>query len=385
MKKILLLSFCLLWFYNLLNAQSQSLPYSTGFDSISQQAGWQEFRLGILNSFNWKYETTNPPPSSPNSLFHDYNVGGGPTDTTEDWFVSPSLNFNTSAQLNLKLFAQYLSADAGEYFGIWFGTGSNNPANGNFYELANLTTMQTQFQWIDTSFTINSLTDSGYIAFKYINTGDDWFQIFIDDINIIPINNSRTIDSLKIIPNNPTTNDTVKVISYTMHPNSDCSLTNSSVSITNDTITVNASYTLGMLPTICNSIDTLTIGVLNAGTYELTYHLADTAPPTTYDIDTIMFTVQQLNTLQHVEYSEKEIRVYPNPTISQINIELKILPADRYQIDFYSILGQKIKTVKTGKSNVSIDISDLTQGVYFITITDRHGGLWTRKVIKNAP
>ena len=384
MKKKLLLSFCLLWFYNLLNAQSQSLPYSTGFDSTSQQAGWQEFRLGVLNSFNWKYETGNPPPSSPNSLFHDYNVGGSPTDTTDDWFVSPPFIFNGSTQLNLKVFVVTTAGTTpSDYFGIWFSSGTSNPASGNFYELANLTDMQPQFQWLDTSITLSTVADSGYIAFRYSAT-DNWFQIYIDDVNIIPINNSRTIDSLKIIPNNPTTNDTVRVIGYTRHPNSDCSLANSSVSIANDTITVVTSHTLGMLPTICNSIDTLTIGVLNTGSYELTYHLADTAPPTTYDIDTIIFTVQQVNALQPADNSGQKIKVYPNPTATELNIDLKTLPSDEYHINIYSVLGQKIKMVKTDKNNVSINISDLTEGVYFITITNGRGGQWTRKIIKNA-
>ncbi|MBW8051955.1 MAG: hypothetical protein FVQ77_16770, partial [Cytophagales bacterium] len=78
-------------------AQSLQLPYYTGFDSVSEQAGWQEFRLGILSSSHWIY-TAGLFVSSPKSLFHYYNNPGNPTDTVEDWFVSPPLNFNTSAR-----------------------------------------------------------------------------------------------------------------------------------------------------------------------------------------------------------------------------------------------------------------------------------------------
>lgn len=99
---------------------------------------------------------------------------------------------------------------------------------------------------------------------------------------------AQTIDSLKIIPTNPTTNDTVKVITYTTFPNSSCNLTGSSINIIDSTINVYASHFQGGWPSICNSIDTLTIGKFNARTYELQYHLTDTAPPTTYDIDTII-------------------------------------------------------------------------------------------------
>jgi len=220
------------------------------------------------------------------------------------------------------------------------------------------------------------------------NLSDGWGNLHFKSIAFtvtpsIAINNS--IDSIAILPPNPTTTDTVKVISYTSFGYTPCSLANPSFNIVDTNITVYTSYTTGIAPTLCTSIDTLTIGKLNVGNYELTFHLADTAPPTTYDIDTIIFTVQQPSGLQPTEYSEQEIKVYPNPTTSEINIELKTHSTDRHEIDIYSLLGQKINTVKTDKNNVLIDISDLTEGVYFIFITDGYDKRWTKKIIKNAP
>ncbi|PCH91816.1 MAG: hypothetical protein COB85_08745 [Bacteroidetes bacterium] len=352
-------------------AQSLSLPYYTGFDSISQQAGWQEFRLGVVNSFNWKYEPGNPPPSSPNSLFHDYNVGGSPTDTTDDWFVSPPFIFNTSAQLSLKIFVVTTAGTTpSDYFGIWFSSGTSNPASGNFYELANLTDMQPQYQWLDTSIMLTTVTDSGYIAFRYGAT-DNWFQIYIDDVNIIPNNNSQTIDSVNIIPNNPTTLDTVKLIGYTFHPYSDCPMTSSSVNINNDTITVNVSHSLGIMPTTCISIDTLTIGILYAGTYELTYHLADTAPPTTYDIDTIIFTVQQSSGLQLSDNSEPRIKIYPNPTNEIVTIKTTSTRPQNITISIIDIQGKTIfsETLQSSvKLTKTLDLSTYIKGIYLIKV-----------------
>ena len=93
-----------------------------------------------------------------------------------------------------------------------------------------------------------------------------------------------------------------------------------------------------------------------------------------------------VTTIENINLSKNEhIKVYPNPSISQINIELKSLPADRYQIDLYSIVGQKIKTVKTEKKIISINISGLSEGVYFITVTNTRGGLWTKIIVINAP
>lgn len=83
-------------------SQSLSLPYYTGFDSISEQAGWQEFRLGVLSLTKWSYSTNFC--SAPNSLFHGYNVSGSATDTVEDWFVRPPLKISTPAKLTLNIF-----------------------------------------------------------------------------------------------------------------------------------------------------------------------------------------------------------------------------------------------------------------------------------------
>lgn len=193
-----------------------------------------------------------------------------------------------------------------------------------------------------------------------------------------------TIDSLRIIPTNPTTNDTVQLISYTTFAYSGCSLGSSSVSIIGTNITVHTSYNTGIGPAFCNSIDTLVIGKLYAGTYELTCHLADTAPPTTYDIDTIIFTIQQASGFQFIDNLSQEIKVYPNPAITEFTIELKTFLADN-DIDIISVLGQKIKTVKENRDIIKIDISDLTDGIYFIVITSGHDRCWTHKIMKNAP
>lgn len=208
------------------------------------------------------------------------------------------------------------------------------------------------------------------------------------DIDTIPFTVTQTIgptiDSLTIIPTNPTTNDTVKVIGHTNFLTGTCFLIGSSINFNNETITVGVSHYIGGWPGICNSIDTLTIGKLNAASYELHYLLSDTLGPTTHDIDTIMFTVQQLNKLQLTDNSDEILKIYPNPTTTELNIDLNTLLTNKYQFDFYSVLGQKIKTVNTDEDSVSIDISNFKDGVYFIAITDGHGKRWMRKVIKKA-
>jgi hypothetical protein len=160
-------------------------------------------------------------------------------------------------------------------------------------------------------------------------------------------------------------------------------LTSSSVNINGATITLNASHSLGVLAVICYSTDTLTIGTLNAGTYELTYHLY--APPTIYDIDTIIFTVQQASGLQLIENSDQKIKVYPNPATTEIHIDLNTPSTEKHDIDIYSVFGQKIKTIREVYGIITVDISDLIGEIYFIVITNGQNKRWTKKITKYTP
>lgn len=366
-------------------AQSLQLPYYTGFDSVSEQAGWQEYRLGVLSSFNWGYSGPNFV-SSPNSLFHDYNVGGSPTDTIDDWFVSPPFIFNTSAQLNFKIFIVDMSTDSNDYFGIWFGAGSNNnPASGSFFELANLTDMQPSFQWLDTSIIINTITDSGYVAFRYKNYSDSWFQIYIDNVNIIP-DNKGTIDSLKIIPSNPTINDSIKIISFTTFPNGACTLKYSSFNTNGNEIVINATHFEGGLTVICNSIDTITIGKLDTGAYTLYYNLSVDTNLAIFDTDTLFFVVQNPTNVFSTFIETTAIKIYPNPNMGEFIIEMNILKVQDVEITLFNITGQVIysEDLKQFKGVYSkrITTKGLSTGVYQLQIKTGYGEVNKKVVVE---
>ncbi len=69
--------------------------------------------------------------------------------------------------------------------------------------------------------------------------------------------------------------------------------------------------------------------------------------------------------------------VYPSPTTGILNIQSK---TSIDQIEVYNLLGQLILS----NSNVNtIDISSVSQGVYFIKVKDENGNIGTQKVVKN--
>ena len=72
------------------------------------------------------------------------------------------------------------------------------------------------------------------------------------------------------------------------------------------------------------------------------------------------------------------LNIFPNPSSHQLNIKLKDLKLKNFRI--YNLQGQLIKSgnFDDNKNQISIDIHDINNGVYFIRIND----LYTHKFIK---
>jgi len=195
--------------------------------------------------------------------------------------------------------------------------------------------------------------------------------------------NAQIIDSLEILPSNPTSSDIIKIESNTFFLYSSCYIVDWSIDVQNSNISINTVHDMGYATALCYSRDTLTIGQLNAGTYELIYYLSLSNPnDTDSDTDTLYFTVQDSSDFQVSDYSDENINIYPNPASSQITIDLERFTTDKVEINIYSILGQKMRTLITDKSKVSIDISDLREGVYFVGIIEGKEKIYVKRIIK---
>ncbi|WP_299683311.1 T9SS type A sorting domain-containing protein [uncultured Dokdonia sp.] len=76
------------------------------------------------------------------------------------------------------------------------------------------------------------------------------------------------------------------------------------------------------------------------------------------------------------ELIENNIRLYPNPTISILNIEL-LSEVELQAIEVFSVTGKKVMTAQ----DTSIDFSSLVKGMYFARITTNKGVI-TKKIVK---
>lgn len=190
------------------------------------------------------------------------------------------------------------------------------------------------------------------------------------------------IDSLIIMPSNPTSTDEISVICYSTFHAYPCSSEEFNISIEDTIIHIENYHFLGGYTAICNSVDTVSIGILSEKNYVLYYSVYyDSEIDTSYvllDIDTIKFTVFSGNFINH-KNETKAIKVYPNPAKNTIllkvpsNLQVK-------NIFLQSIDGRLIK--KFCPNNTTLDISDVLKGQYILTVVT-NAGLIHKKIIKN--
>ena len=66
-------------------------------------------------------------------------------------------------------------------------------------------------------------------------------------------------------------------------------------------------------------------------------------------------------------------KFYPNPAVSYIIFELEKEPNQTYTLQVYSFLGKMVKDVPDIVDRYSVNVSDLTRGLYTFQLKDQSG------------
>lgn len=79
---------------------------------------------------------------------------------------------------------------------------------------------------------------------------------------------------------------------------------------------------------------------------------------------------------------EDNIIIFPNPVTNELRIDNSELRIER--VELYNMVGEPVSKYQFSTINhqLSIDVSQLLRGIYFITLTDEAGRKLTRKVVK---
>ncbi len=78
------------------------------------------------------------------------------------------------------------------------------------------------------------------------------------------------------------------------------------------------------------------------------------------------------------ENQENAYNIYPNPT----NGNITVYGEGINMVEIYNLCGQKVMAVEANSSNVNVNMSTLTTGVYMVRIVDVNGNATVNKVVK---
>lgn len=102
------------------------------------------------------------------------------------------------------------------------------------------------------------------------------------------------------------------------------------------------------------------------------------------DIDGAAFKTEILK-LNRTSDDEGLVSIYPNPTNKNLNVELNILNnSTQSKLEIVSLNGTVLHTelIESGRTTKSLDLSNLTEGIYLIRLIDVENGVTVKQFIK---
>ena len=90
-------------------------------------------------------------------------------------------------------------------------------------------------------------------------------------------------------------------------------------------------------------------------------------------LTTIQAKSQARGPMPDPEREHKVIKFYPNPAVSYITFELTKEPNKSYNLQIFSFLGRKVKEVPDVVEKTTVNLSDLTRGLYTFQVKDESG------------
>lgn len=192
------------------------------------------------------------------------------------------------------------------------------------------------------------------------------------NINSLNAQYLGNIDSLKLLPDNPTQTDTVKVICYITFGSSSCILDSSKLIINNSQITISVNYTIGFESTICNSIDTIVIGKLDTGYYQLNYNVVKENNNPTFYSDSLNFTISSNNSIYEGK-SNAYFKISPNPFNTSALLKIDIGYHLNAVLVIYDIMGKEVRRINVVQPETLILRDNLKEGIYLFKIFNDYG------------
>lgn len=192
------------------------------------------------------------------------------------------------------------------------------------------------------------------------------------------------MDSIKIIPSNPTPMDSIKIITKTTTP-SRGSRVYYTINLQADTFHIVGCFWYGNLTQPRSFRDTSNIGRLPVGIYKVNYIAYSSIFPTSCVAEdtnskSMSFQVTWKSDFETMNSDNSFFIVYPNPADNQFHFQNN----SGYSVRFilYNSLGAKIMDETLGGNSGAVDLTPYSNGIYYYKVSDDVHLIANGKMIK---
>ncbi len=194
-------------------------------------------------------------------------------------------------------------------------------------------------------------------------------------LSISYANAQQIIDSVKVIPSNPTTADSIYVITYVTMATTANGYLGYDLSTSGEIINIESCYKHGMLDAPQTYIDTINMGLKPIGVYTLNFTAYSTYfIPCDYS-DTFNL---QMNFIVSAPLEINEaaceftFRLFPNPFSESTTLHVDpIYFGETFYIS--NQLGEIVKVIQINSETILLDRENLPNGIYFFSLGNQQG------------
>ncbi len=197
------------------------------------------------------------------------------------------------------------------------------------------------------------------------------------------------IDSIVVMPPNPTDEDTIRIATRTTSPALGHQIYYLHY-LVDDTIYLEGCFYSGMLTAIQVYDDTSVIGTLPAGTYTIYYVGKLSNTPELCEVTMYQTMTHTLVVTPSIPISTDDLtvtdapmfQVYPNPSEGLFSVQAKHPAQEEIQWEVFDLNGRLLKAGNPGRGadKWSVDMTSFSQGLYMMRITTPHG-VDTQKIV----
>jgi len=190
------------------------------------------------------------------------------------------------------------------------------------------------------------------------------------------------ITSIEIIPASPAITDSVYLVAHLSFSTGSCDQQSFSASVVGNNVVASSHHCVGALTVICSASDTVNLGVLAPGTYNVDLTLTSGAAPIPCtpgfapdDNDTTSFIVIAPTEIQTHNF---DFDMAPNPAYNELRISGKSIgDKSNMKVAVYTQDGKLLIDAALPQNGI-VNVSELSAGIYFVQV----GNSSVKKLLK---